>query len=195
MPELKDQYSRILKDKTANAFSDGKASFHYRRERFTSVLAHFSLPQDNQFIDQLLESYEETLVGSLDLKCGAISLLSTLKGMGKKIVIITGGPQDAQEGTMHRLGIGGYVDFLATTNCFGVTKTNGPFPKVLERLGICPGDIAYIGDNEQRDMKPAMAEGIFSIHLAETEHVSLNTFPPQINTLRELQYILWNAGP
>lgn len=52
--------------------------------------------------------------------------------------------------------------------------------------------MAYIGDNEQRDMKPAMAEDIFSIHLAETKHVSLNTFPPQINTPRNLQYILSN---
>ena len=44
-------------------------------------------------------------------------------------------------------------------------------------------------------MKPATAEGIFSIHLAETEHVSLNTDPPRINTLRKLQYILSIDGP
>lgn len=50
--------------------------------------------------------------------------------------------------------------------------------------------MAYIGDNEQRDMKPAMVEGIFSIHLAEMNHVSLHTMPPQINTLKKLQYIL-----
>jgi putative hydrolase of the HAD superfamily len=134
-------------------------------------------------------------MGSLELKCGAISLLSTLKGMGKKLVIMTEGPQDAQERTIHRLGIGGYIDILATTNHFGATTTNGLFMKVLEHLGISPSGIAYIGDDELRDMKPAMAEGIFSIHLAETKHVSLNTFPPQLNSLRNLQYIISNAGP
>lgn len=134
-------------------------------------------------------------MASLGLKCGAIGLLSTLRDMGKKVVIMTEGPQDAQERTIHRLGIGGYFDFLATTNHFGVTKTNGLFSKVLEHLGISPSEIAYIGDSVQRDMKPAMAEGIFSIHLAETTHVSLNTLPPQINTLRKLQYILSDAGP
>lgn len=108
---------------------------------------------------------------------------------------MTEGPQDAQDRTIQALGIRGYIDFLATTNHFGVTKTTGLFPKVLEYLGISPGDIAYIGDNEQRDIKPAMAEGVFSIHLAETNHISLNTFPPQINTLRKLQYILVNACP
>lgn len=46
---LKDEYSMVLKMKTANAFSDGKTSFDYRRERIASVLNHFSLPQDEQF--------------------------------------------------------------------------------------------------------------------------------------------------
>lgn len=97
--------------------------------------------------------------------------------MGKKIVIITEGPQDAQEKTIQGLGIGGYIDFLATTNHFGVTKTSGLFSKVLEHLDISPGDMTYVGDNEERDMKAAIAEGIFSIHLAERKQVSLNALP------------------
>jgi FMN phosphatase YigB (HAD superfamily) len=195
IPALKDQYSKVLKEKTANAFSDGKTSFDYWRERLTSVLAHLSLRQDDQFMAELLGSYEATPMASLELKCGALGILSTARNMGKKIVIMTGGPQDAQERTVLGHGVGGCIDFLATTNRFQVTKTNGLFPKVLEHLGISPGDMAYFGDNAQRDMKPAMAEGIFSIHLAQTKHVSLNSFPPQINTLRKLQYILSNESP
>ena len=48
MPALKDEYSRLLKAKTADTFSDGKTSFDYRKDRFASVLTHFSLPQDDQ---------------------------------------------------------------------------------------------------------------------------------------------------
>lgn len=189
---LKDEYSKVLKANTANAFSDGKTSFDYRKERFTSVLAHFSLPQDDRFMTQLLGSYEATLMTSLEPKCGALDLLSMIKDMGKKIVVITEGPQDAQERAIEGLGIGKYIDFLATTNYFGVVKTAGLFPKVLEHLGVAPGDMAYIGDNEERDVNPALAEGIFAIHFAESKHVSLNTIPPRINTLRKLQYILTN---
>ena len=72
---LKGEYSRVLKAKTANAFSDGKTSFDYRRERFASVLTHFSLPQDELFMTELLGSYESTLMTSLELKCGALDLL------------------------------------------------------------------------------------------------------------------------
>ncbi|KAI0381426.1 HAD-like domain-containing protein [Hypomontagnella monticulosa] len=192
---LKEEYGRVLKEKTANAFSDGKTSFDYRRERFTSALTRLSLPVDQQFMNELLESYETVLMASLELKCGALDLLSTLKKMDKKIVVITEGPQDAQERTVKGLGIGGYIDFLATTNHFLVSKTSGIFPKVMEHLGISSGDIAYIGDSEPRDMEPAMAEGIFSIHIAEKEDISLNTSPPRINTLKKLQYILSDDGP
>lgn len=194
IPALKEEYSAILKETTANAFSDGKTSFDCRRERFTFVLSQRSLPVDSNFMDELLEMYEATLMGSLELKCGALGLLSTLRNMGKKIVIMTEGPQDAQERTVQGLGISQYIDFLATTNFFGVSKTGGLFSKVLDHLGVPSGDIAYIGDNEDRDIKPAMAEGIFSIHFAETKHISLNAFPVQINTLNKLNHILLNTG-
>ncbi|KAH6618011.1 HAD-like domain-containing protein [Chaetomium sp. MPI-SDFR-AT-0129] len=195
MSALKNEYTRILKEKTSNAFSDGKTSFQYRKERFTSVLAHFSIPLDAVFMEELLESYEDTLVKSLELKCGALSLLSAIKDMGKKVAIMTEGPQDAQERTIQALGISQHVDFLATTNHFRLTKTSGLFSAVLGHLGISAGDIAYIGDNEQRDMRPAMGEGIFAVHLAESKHVCLNSFPPQVNTLRKLEYIICSSSP
>lgn len=143
IPAWKDEYSRVLKEKTANAFSDGKTSFDYRRERFASVLVYFSLPQDDQFMAELLRSYEASLMASLELKCGALGLLAAVRNMGKNIVIMTEGPQDAQERTVQRLGISGYIDFLATTNHFRVTKTSGLFPKALEHLGISPGEATW----------------------------------------------------
>ncbi|KAG9255411.1 HAD-superfamily hydrolase, subfamily IA, variant 1 [Emericellopsis atlantica] len=187
---LREEYTKILQTSTANAFSDGKTSFHYRAERFRLLLDHFSLPHDAELMNQLLESYEATLVANLELKCGAQGLLSTIKSMGKKIVVITEGPQDAQERTVDALGIRSYIEFLATTNHFRASKTDGLFPRVLEHLGMSSGDVAYIGDSEQRDMQPATAESIFSIHLAEGKNVSLDSCPPRVSTLKELQHIL-----
>lgn len=172
MPALKDEYCRVLKANTANAFSDGKTSFDYRRERFASVLDHFSLPQDERLMAKLLGSYEVTLMASLELKCGVLGLLSAVRNMGKKIVVMTEGPQDAQEITIQSLGIGGYIDFLATTNHFRVTKTNGLFPRVLEHLGVSPGDMAYVGDNEERDMKPAW-QRVYSQSISRRRSTSL----------------------
>ena len=67
---------------------------------------------------------------SLELKCGALDLLSMIKDMGKKIIVTTKSPQDAQERVVWGLRIEGYMDFLATTNYFGVAKTAGLFLRV-----------------------------------------------------------------
>lgn len=190
MHELKDEYSVILKKKPPNVFATEKAFNDYRKERLVSLLSCFSLPDDDRFISMLLGLYKANLMASLELKCGALDLLSLIKDMGKKIVIVTEGPQDAQERAVRDLGIGRFVDLLATAANFGVPKTDGLFPRVLKYLGITPGDIAYVGDSEERDMIPALAAGIFSIHLAEIKHVSFNTVPPKINTLKKMAYIL-----
>jgi putative hydrolase of the HAD superfamily len=113
-------------------------------------------------------------------------LLKTIKHLSKKVVVITEDPQDAQEWTIENLGISSRVDFNATMNHLKVTKTDRLFPRVLETLGIDPPEIAYVGDNEQRDMKPAMAEGISSFHLAENRNCNLKASPPRINTLNKL---------
>ncbi|WQF87915.1 Putative phosphoglycolate phosphatase-like, domain 2, HAD superfamily [Colletotrichum destructivum] len=190
---LKKEYSCILRSKTSNAFSDGKTSFEYRRERFTLLFERISQTPSPTFLTSLLEIYEKILMDSLQLKCGAISLLATLKRLGKKIVIITEGPQDAQERTIRHLGITDQVDALVTTNSFGLSKVDGLFPKVLQHLGISPAEMAYIGDNKQRDMEPALAESIFCIHFAEAANFSLDVYPPQVNTLAKLDCIISNS--
>ncbi|VUC38088.1 unnamed protein product [Clonostachys rosea] len=188
---LKETHSQVLKEKTANAFSDGKTSFDYRRERFIAVLSRLSLPSDDEtFLMSLLQVYEATLTKSFELKAGALQLFETLKRLGKKIVVITEGPQDAQERTVEALGLAKYIDFLATTNHFRVSKTSGIFGKVLDHLDISPGDMVFVGDNEERDVRMATAAGIFSIYYSEALDVSLTVDGPRINTLRKLQYLL-----
>ncbi|KAF3800981.1 hypothetical protein GCG54_00010255 [Colletotrichum gloeosporioides] len=184
---LKEEYSNILRDKTLNAFSDGKTSFEYRRERFTTLLERFSIAQDVELVDRLLEIYEDALTHSLQLKDGALSLFATLKEKGKKVAVITEGPQDAQERTVKQLRLAGYVDFLATTNFFRVSKTEGLFLRVLEHLGIQPSDMVYIGDNPVRDTVPAREAGIFSIHYNEQAETSLEGLSPQVKSLAEIE--------
>ena len=63
-------------------------------------------------------------------------LLPYLRSIGKKIVIITEGPQDAQEWTIEKLGLAEHVDVLVIMNKFGKSKIEGLFARVLEALGI-----------------------------------------------------------
>ncbi|KAI1124299.1 Haloacid dehalogenase-like hydrolase [Nemania abortiva] len=189
---LTSEYSEILRASTSNAFSDGKSSFEHRKDRFLLVAKRFSLPldSDSPFVIQLLDLYERTLKESLELKSGAVELLRATKAAGKKIVVITEGPQDAQERTIENLGILPYVDVLATSSHFKVSKIDGLFTKVLSTLGITPSEIAYVGDSEHRDIIPANTEGIFAFHFDEDRDCNLEVYPPRINTLNKLAYIL-----
>ncbi|RSL99175.1 hypothetical protein CDV31_012297 [Fusarium ambrosium] len=188
LEDLQAQYQIILKQGTASAFTDGKTSHDYRRERFSATLSHFELNHDS--IDELLQDYERVLVENLTLKPGAVSLLKAIKESGRKITVITEGPQDAQERAVRDLGIASYIDFLATTNRFGVAKTSGIFGKVLNHLDIQASDIVYIGDSKERDVEPATEEGIYTIHLREDQTAPLAINPPSINSLEVLAQLV-----
>jgi putative hydrolase of the HAD superfamily len=188
LEDLQERYTIILKQGTADAFTDGKTSHDYRRARFAATLSHFGLSHDS--INELLDDYERVLVENLTLKQGAISLLESIKRSGRKIVVITEGPQDAQERAVRDLGIEKYIDFLATTNYFSVAKISGLFGKVLDHLKIQSHEMVYIGDSQQRDIEPATKEGIYAVHLHDDQTEPLVLQPPSVNSLDVLARLI-----
>jgi putative hydrolase of the HAD superfamily len=192
LDSLQSYYQQVLKQGTSNAFVDGKLSHDYRRERFVATLNHFGF--NHELVDELLSSYETILVQNLKLKSGALSLLRAIKSSHRKIVVITEGPQDAQERAVRDLGLSPYVDILATTNQFQVSKIDGLFEKVLGHLGIAAHEIAYVGDSIERDMTPATALGIYSIHLNEKQPSKLDVNPVSVQSLDVLEGLLGPLG-
>ncbi|KAK7402402.1 hypothetical protein QQX98_011844 [Neonectria punicea] len=182
---LQARYQKVLMRGTSNAFVDGKTSHDYRRERFSATLEHFEL--SHEMLDRILTSYERVLAENLSLKLGALSLLAAIKSSGRKIAVITEGPQDAQERALRDLGVDRHVDFLATTNRFGVSKTTSLFKKVLDHLSIESHEIVYVGDSVERDIVPATAEGIFAIRFHEGQPFRLTLNPAVVNSLEVLE--------
>ena len=45
----------------------------------------------------------------------------------------------------------------------GKSKVGGLFPVALERLGIDPSTMVYVGDSIERDVKPAREAGIRAV--------------------------------
>jgi hypothetical protein len=94
-----------------------------RKERFAAILHEIDLQPPVEFVDELATTYKSALEIFLEAKPGAISLL--------KVSIDTEGSQGTQEWTIEKLGF--EVDFLATTNIFGVSEVDWIFGRVLER--------------------------------------------------------------
>lgn len=188
---LRTTYSEILRSKTASAFTEGKTSTEYRRDRFSRLLQAHGSETSDTILERLLDIYKNSLQAALELKPGALSLLQTLKRLDKKIIIITEGPQDAQEWTVQELGIAPYVDILVTTNEVGRSKVDGLFSIVLEKYGIDAGDIVYVGDNEVRDVVPARSEGLLAVLYDERRETRLDDIEwLRVKFLGELESIL-----
>lgn len=141
-------------------------------------------------LDQLAAAYKRFLELSLEVKPGAVSLLRYLKHVGKKIAIVTEGPEDAQKWTLEKLGIADSVDVLITTNRFGRSKVDGLFGLALKFFKIDAQDLVYVGDSLERDIYPARAEGILSIYFNETENVVLDMMDFRVNSMQKLKNIL-----
>lgn len=188
--ELRTTYSTILSQKTSNAFADGKSSDIYRKERFSALMKAHSIGFTDTTLDQLAAAYKSSLESSLEIKPGAVSLLRRLKHIGKKVAIVTEGPEDAQKWTLEKLGIASYVDVLITSNRFGKTKVDGLFGLALKHLEINAQDVVYIGDSLEKDIYPARAEGILTIAFNETLSVVLDVTDLRVDSLRKLETIL-----
>lgn len=166
----------------------------YRKERFANLLEMFYIVPTSEFLDTLAARYKTTLEHSLELKPGAAGLLKYLKEKGKKVVVITEGPDDAQKWTLEKLGLMEHVDHLATSNRLGVSKAAGLFPRVLDELQIKGDDLVFVGDSYPRDVVPALAEGIRAIYYAENGGISFKSELLRITSLETLEILLKGEG-
>lgn len=173
---LKSSYAEILRCVTANAFTDGRTSTEYRRDRFTRLLRVHGInevDQEDQYIAHLLDVYQSSLQSNLAFKAGALSFLRALKQRSKNIIVITEGPADAQEWTIRELGLKPYIDVLVTTNEMGRSKVDGLFGAVLRKYGIHSEEIIYFGDNAVRDIQASQEEGILAVLYDEKQQNQL----------------------
>ncbi|KAL8721930.1 MAG: hypothetical protein Q9225_001486 [Loekoesia sp. 1 TL-2023] len=194
LEELRATYTNILAEATSNAFADGKTSEDYRKERFATLMRAHEIEVTDEVLQHMLQLYKTSLQAALTLKPGALELLLKLKKLGKKIILITEGPEDAQHWTVQTLGIADMVHVLITSNKSGKTKINGLFGVALKELHIKAKDLVFIGDNMARDILPAEQEGIMAVHYSESESVRLQLEVLRVNSLWKLSELLASSA-
>ena len=186
--KLRGDYRNILATMQSTHFVEDKPSREYRRGRFEALLKQNSLPPARH-IDAILDLYDEALGRNLALKEGAYDVLRAAKETGRRVVIISEGPYDAQEMTLRRLGLLSFVNLLVTSSTHRLSKADGLFALALEKLGCQPEQILYIGDNPDRDYAAARALNIPAILLQEDDEEG-GVVEPRIRSLKEVAEIL-----
>ena len=177
---LKDRYADILRKAQRGSFTEGKASRVLRGERFGALMAEFSIIPHHH-LDRVLDTYDDALARHLELKEGALEVLSGLRQLGFSVVVVSEGPHDAQETTLARLGLAPYVDLLITSGQEGRSKREGLLKIALAKAECAPERCVFIGDNMECDILPALALGMAVFYVGEDTQI-----PPGAEKLSSL---------
>lgn len=110
---------------------------------------------------QMYETYWGTFLTKMKLYPGVRGLLDKLHAKGIKVAIGTDLTAHIQHRKLETLGLVDDVDCLVTSEEAGHDK---PSPEVfalcLEKLGMKPDEVCFVGDDYRRDVMGAVAAGI-----------------------------------
>jgi HAD superfamily hydrolase (TIGR01509 family) len=82
------------------------------------------------------------------------------------------------------------VDLVSSSASLGIQKPDPRFfERVVELAGCAPGEVAYVGDRVDNDVRPALAAGLRAVHVRRGPWGRLQRTPdgvPGIDSLAEL---------
>lgn len=126
-----------------------------------------------------------------DLYSDARPCLAALKAAG--YVVGIAGNQTSRAGRLlHELNLP--VDWICTSDDWEAEKPSAEFFKaMIEQCGLPPGQIAYVGDRLDNDIKPALAAGLIPVFIrrgswgyqADTDS-ALSGVPIRLRSLEDL---------
>lgn len=191
--ELAVRYREILRTAQNKNFVENKTSFEYRKDRFKALLKGLKLKEnivEENLLNEAVGLYNTTILSNLRIKEGAYTALSVIKAAGKKVVVTTEGPQDAQEAVLKLLELDKIVDVLFTSALYETSKSEDLYTVVANKMGCEPNEILHIGDNYQRDYIDALNKGMQALLLDQDEKYD---DVPSIRCLTDIQKIFEEA--
>lgn len=119
---------------------------------------------------QMYETYWGTFLTQMRLRPGVRELLDGLHDKGIKIGICTDLTAHIQHRKLEALGLVDDVDCLVTSEEAGQEK---PAPEIfalcLEKLGLRPAEVCFIGDDYKKDVMGAVAAGMHAVWFCPEE--------------------------
>jgi 2-haloalkanoic acid dehalogenase type II len=142
-----------------------------------------------------LHSQMETRYQPIDaVFSDAPSTLAALQKAGYKLAVLSNRSTPFQE-TLAKLGIGEYFQFALAAGEVGAWKPDpAAFLPALERLGLAPKEVVYVGDNYYADIVGARRAGLNPI-LIDPQGIFDDPSYPIIRDLAALEGLLIRLAP
>jgi FMN phosphatase YigB (HAD superfamily) len=90
-------------------------------------------------------------------------------------------------GVVHEAGVPTFVDFVASSERWGVEKPSAAFfERVVAETGRPAQEVAYVGDLVHNDVVPALAAGLVAVHIRRGPWGFVQEPPPGAIRIRSL---------
>jgi HAD superfamily hydrolase (TIGR01509 family) len=138
-----------------------------KTEVFDRLRQRFDLPQP--LAASLLADFDDTLGAQARPFAGAIELVRSCRSRGWKTGLVTNGRDAFQRSKVAGLGLAEDLDAVVTSGGLGIKKPDHRiFETVLKLLDVEPRETAFIGDDFDADMQPALQLGMTAIWKSST---------------------------
>jgi FMN phosphatase YigB (HAD superfamily) len=122
--------------------------------------------------------------GPEDFYPDALPCLEALRGRGLTVGAVGNTPAEAEELLRE------HVDLIGSSGRWGVEKPAAAFfERIVEQSGVAAGEIAYVGDRVDNDVRPAIDAGFVAVHVRRGPWGHLFDAPPRaivVHSLAEL---------
>lgn len=141
----------------------------------------------------LTRAYREAVGDALEPVDDAEALLETLRA-DFRLGLLTDGPEETQRDKLRQLGWTDAFDAVVVTGAIGAAK---PAPEAFDALAVSldvePAEVAYVGDDPERDVAGAAAAGMFAVQVVYDDgpavHRDADAVVPR-DDLRDLRRVL-----
>jgi HAD superfamily hydrolase (TIGR01509 family) len=97
---------------------------------------------------------------STDLYPDALPCIEALRARGLRVAAVGNTPRETED--LMR----GYIEVLGSSERWGVSKPDPAFfERIIATLRLPPGEIAYVGDRVDNDVRPALGAGMLAVHI------------------------------
>jgi len=139
------------------------SGLHSRAVRFGDVCKRLDLPVIPHAAD-LARMYWEILMMGITAEPHVIELLHSLKEQGIKIGLGTNMTAYIQYRKLEKIGITEEIDYFITSEESAFEKPqDGFFQYVIEKVGVAPEEILFVGDDMTNDILPALKNGMHAL--------------------------------
>ncbi len=160
--QIRDAYTQASRDMTFTyadkAYYLHADFFHDTFKRFTELLA---APHDEAVHDWYREAHRVAIIDCLVLKEDCLDTLRHLKDAGLYLSVVSNIDDDMLEPLIAREGLEHLLDHWTSSEAAQSCKPDRRFFEIaLERSGLAPGEVLFVGDSPEHDIIGANAVGM-----------------------------------